>query len=56
MRTLYGLRDRRRYHSSRAWKTETPGFTTSPYFWAGFILGMTGTYIAAWMYGYRQTA
>ena len=39
-----------------AWKTGTPRLHNITVFSAGFILGMIGMYIAAWMYGYRQTA
>ena len=37
-----------------AWQTGTPRLHNINVFSAGFILGMLGTYIAAWLYGYRR--
>ena len=37
-----------------AWQAGTPRLHNINVFSAGFTLGMLGTYIAAWMYGYRQ--
>ena len=37
-----------------AWLVGTPRLHTLPVFSAGFILGMLGMYIAAWLYGYRR--
>jgi hypothetical protein len=39
-----------------AWEIGTPRLHNINVFSAGFILGVVGTYIAAWMYGYRQIA
>jgi hypothetical protein len=39
-----------------AWAENVPGLHNFNIFSAGFILGMLGMYIAAWLYGYRQVA
>ena len=39
-----------------AWQEETPRLHNINVFSAGFTLGMLGTYIAAWIYGYRRIA
>jgi hypothetical protein len=38
------------------WRAGTQRLHELNVFSAGFILGMLGTYIAAWLYGYRRTA
>ncbi len=37
-----------------AWQAGTPRLHNFNVFSAGFVLGMLGTYIAAWLYGYRR--
>lgn len=37
-----------------AWRAGTPPLHELNVFSAGFILGMLGMYIAAWLYGYRR--
>lgn len=37
-----------------AWEAGTPRLHGLNVFSAGFVLGMVGTYIAAWIYGYRK--
>jgi hypothetical protein len=37
-----------------AWRTGTPRLDRLSVFSAGFVLGMLGMYIAAWLYGYRK--
>jgi hypothetical protein len=37
-----------------AWQAATPRLHSLNVFSAGFVLGMIGTSIAAWLYGYRQ--
>jgi hypothetical protein len=37
-----------------AWQAGTPRLHNINVFSAGFVLGVLGTYIAAWTYGYRQ--
>jgi hypothetical protein len=37
------------------WLIDNPRLRGLPVFSAGFALGMLGMYIAAWLYGYRQT-
>jgi hypothetical protein len=39
-----------------AWQTGTPKLHNINVFSAGFVLGMCGTTIAAWLYGYRRAA
>jgi hypothetical protein len=39
-----------------AWKAGTPRLHGLNVFSAGFALGVLGTYIAAWLYGYRRLA
>ena len=39
-----------------AWKAGTPRLHNINVFSAGFVLGVLGTYIAAWIYGYRKIA
>jgi hypothetical protein len=39
-----------------AWKTGTPRLHNLNVFSAGFVLGVLGTYLAAWIYGYRRVA
>jgi hypothetical protein len=39
-----------------AWKLGTPRLHNLNVFSAGFVLGVLGTYIAAWIYGYRRVA
>ena len=36
------------------WLADKPRLHDLNVFSAGFVLGMLGTYIAAWLYGYRQ--
>jgi len=36
------------------WRAGTPRLHDLNVFSAGFVLGMLGMYIAAWLYGYRQ--
>jgi hypothetical protein len=36
------------------WLVGNPRFHDLNVFSAGFVLGMLGMYIAAWLYGYRQ--
>ena len=36
------------------WRIGSPRLHDLNVFSAGFVLGMLGTYIAAWLYGYRQ--
>jgi hypothetical protein len=38
------------------WRAGTQRLRELNVFSAGFILGMLGTYIAAWLYGYRRIA
>jgi hypothetical protein len=38
------------------WRAGTPPLHEVNVFSAGFILGMLGMYIAAWLYGYRKVA
>ena len=40
--------------NSIAWWTGRPPLHELNVFSAGFVLGMLGMYIAAWLYGYRQ--
>jgi hypothetical protein len=42
--------------NSIAWRAGTPRLQDLPVFSAGFVLGMLGMYIAAWLYGYRKVA
>jgi hypothetical protein len=37
-----------------AWLVGNPRLHALPVFSAGFVLGMLGMYIAAWLYGYRR--
>jgi hypothetical protein len=37
-----------------AWLIGSPRLHSINVFSAGFVLGMLGMYIAAWLYGYRQ--
>ena len=37
-----------------AWKTGTPRLHGLNVFSAGFVLGVLGMYLAAWLYGYRR--
>jgi hypothetical protein len=37
-----------------AWDVGTPRLHNLNVFSAGFVLGVLGTYIAAWTYGYRR--
>ncbi|MGD9844866.1 MAG: hypothetical protein AB7O60_15970 [Variibacter sp.] len=37
-----------------AWLVDNPRLHGLNIFSAGFVLGMLGMYIAAWLYGYRQ--
>ena len=39
-----------------AWQVGSPRLHGINVFSAGFTLGMLGTYIAAWLYGYRRVA
>jgi hypothetical protein len=39
-----------------AWQTGMSRLHNINVFSAGFVLGVLGTYIAAWMYGYRRIA
>ena len=39
-----------------AWEVGTPRLHNVNVFSAGFVLGVLGTYIAAWMYGYHRIA
>jgi hypothetical protein len=39
-----------------AWEAGTPRLHNINVFSAGFALGVLGTYIAAWIYGYRRIA
>jgi hypothetical protein len=39
-----------------AWAAGAPRLHNINVFSAGFVLGMLGTYIAAWLYGYRRVA
>ncbi len=39
-----------------AWTTGTPRLHDLNVFSAGFVLGVLGTCIAAWIYGYRRIA
>jgi hypothetical protein len=39
-----------------AWEAGTPRLHNINVFSAGFVLGVLGTYIAAWIYGYRRIA
>ena len=39
-----------------AWLVGTPQLHDLNVFSAGFVLGVLGTYIAAWLYGYRRVA
>jgi hypothetical protein len=39
-----------------AWQAENPRLHQINVFSAGFVLGVLGTYIAAWLYGYRRIA
>ena len=39
-----------------AWQAGTPLLHNINVFSAGFVLGVLGTYIAAWIYGYRRIA
>ena len=39
-----------------AWQAATPRLHSINVFSAGFILGVIGTSIAAWLYGYRRVA
>jgi hypothetical protein len=36
------------------WRAGTPRLHSLNVFSAGFVLGMLGMYIAAWLYGYRR--
>jgi hypothetical protein len=38
------------------WQTGNPRLHGINVFSAGFVLGVLGTYIAAWLYGYRRVA
>ena len=38
------------------WLVGNPRLDRIHVFSAGFVLGMLGMYIAAWLYGYRQVA
>jgi hypothetical protein len=38
-----------------AWKVGTPRLHNINVFSAGLVLGVLGTYLAAWMYGYRRS-
>jgi hypothetical protein len=40
--------------NSVAWRAGTPPLHELNVFSAGFVLGMLGMYIAAWLYGYRR--
>ena len=39
-----------------AWEAGMPRLHSLNVFSAGFSLGVLGTYIAAWLYGYRRVA
>jgi hypothetical protein len=39
-----------------AWKAGMPRLHSLNVFSAGFVFGALGTYIAAWLYGYRRVA
>jgi hypothetical protein len=39
-----------------AWKAGMPRLHSLNVFSAGFVLGVLGTYISAWINGYRRTA
>jgi hypothetical protein len=39
-----------------AWQAGTPRLHSLNVFSAGFVLGVLGTYISAWLYGYRRIA
>jgi hypothetical protein len=39
-----------------AWEAGTPRLHNINVFSAGFVLGVLGTYIAAWIYEYRRIA
>ena len=39
-----------------AWRAGNPRLHEINVFSAGFVLGCLGTYIAAWLYGYRRVA
>jgi hypothetical protein len=39
-----------------AWQTGMPRLHNANVFSVGFVLGVFGTYLAAWLYGYRRTA
>jgi hypothetical protein len=39
-----------------AWRVGAPRLHGLNVFSAGFVLGVLGTYIAAWLYGYRRAA
>ena len=39
-----------------AWQAGNPRLHQINVFSAGFVLGVLGTYIAAWLYGYRRVA
>jgi len=39
-----------------AWQAGTPRLHSLNVFSAGFVLGMLGASIAAWVYGYRRVA
>lgn len=38
------------------WQSGTPRLHNVNIFSAGFVLGVLGTYLAAWLYGYRRVA
>jgi len=40
--------------NAAAWQIGTPRLHNLNVFSAGFVLGMLGMYIAAWVYGYRK--
>ena len=42
--------------NSIGWLVGTPRQPSLAVFSAGFILGMLGMYIAAWVYGYRKVS
>jgi uncharacterized membrane protein YhhN len=40
--------------NAMAWQAGNPRLHEINVFSAGFVLGFLGTYIAAWLYGYRR--
>jgi uncharacterized membrane protein YhhN len=42
--------------NAMAWQAGSPRLHSINVFSAGFALGVLGTYISAWLYGYRRVA